>query len=50
MEKVLSVFIDESGDTGFGYGAFKYYVVSLVFHNQSDNISSQLDKFKNDCF
>ena len=48
MKKVLSVFVDESGDTGFEYGASKYYVVSLVFHEQNNNISSQLNKFKDD--
>lgn len=48
MEKVLSVFVDESGDTGFEGDASKYYVVSLVFHNQSDDISSQINKFKSD--
>lgn len=48
MKKVLSVFVDESGDTGFSYGASKYYVVSLVFHEQNIDISSQLNKFKDD--
>lgn len=48
MKKVLSVFIDESGDTGFEYGSSKYYVVSLVFHDQSNDITHQLNKFKND--
>lgn len=48
MNKVLSIFIDESGDTGFEYGASKYYVVSLVFHEQNNDISSQLNKFKDD--
>ena len=48
MKKVLSVFIDESGDTGFEFGASKYYVVSLVFHEQNNDISSQLNKFKDD--
>lgn len=45
---MLSVFIDESGDTGFEFGASKYYVVSLVFHEQNNDISSQLNKFKDD--
>ncbi len=30
--KKLSVFVDESGDTGFENGTSNYYVVSLVFH------------------
>lgn len=48
MKKILSVFVDESGDTGFENGASKYYVVSLVFHEQNNDISSQLNRFKND--
>lgn len=44
----MSVFVDESGDTGFEDGASKYYVVSLVFHEQNNDISSQLNKFKSD--
>ena len=48
MKKVLSVFIDESGDMGFEFDASKYYVVSLVFHEQNNDISSQLNKFKDD--
>ena len=40
--KILSCFIDESGD----FGAFNphnpYYIVSAVLHDQSDNIESQL--------
>lgn len=47
-KKILSVFVDESGDTGFENGASKYYVVSLVFHEQNNDISSQLNKFKSD--
>ncbi len=38
MEKILSVFIDESGD----FGAFEphapYYIFSLVLHDQSESI------------
>ena len=48
MKKVLSLFVDESGDTGFEGDASKYYVVSFVFHNQSIDISSQINKFKSD--
>ena len=35
MEKVLSVFVDESGDTGDSGQTSKYYIVSFTFHNQS---------------
>ncbi len=48
MEKVLSVFVDESGDTGYSVDTSKYYIVSFVFHDQHDDISSQLDKVKNE--
>lgn len=34
----LSVFVDESGDFGeYDYHA-PYYIISLVFHNQSHDI------------
>ena len=39
MEKILSVFIDESGDFGFIKDASKYYLITLVFHDQSIDIS-----------
>ena len=32
MKKILSVFIDESGDFGFIKDASKYYLTTLVFH------------------
>lgn len=48
MEKVLSIFVDESGDTGYRGDTSTYYLVSFVFHNQQDDISSQLDKVKNE--
>ena len=48
MEKILSIFVDESGDTGFAGDTSKYYIVSFVFHDQSDDISSQLGKVKNE--
>jgi hypothetical protein len=38
---VLSIFVDESGDFGT---RSDYYVVSLVFHNQKDDISSAVSK------
>lgn len=45
MEKVLSVFVDESGETGDSGQTSKYYIVSFTFHNQSDDITSQLDSW-----
>lgn len=46
MEKILSVFIDESGDFGFIKDASKYYLITLVFHDQSIDISSNIEKIK----
>ena len=46
MEKVLSVFVDESGDTGDSGQTSKYYIVSFLFHNQSDDISNEINKLK----
>ncbi len=41
-EKILSVFIDESGDFGpFEYHA-PYYIVSMVLHEQAQNIDSNI--------
>ena len=36
MGKILSVFIDESGDIGFIKDASKYYIITFVMHNQND--------------
>ena len=48
MKKILSVFCDESGDSGFSQKKPQdFYIVSLVFHNQKDDISSQLNRFSN---
>ena len=35
MGKVLSIFIDESGDVGFIKDASKYYIITFVMHNQN---------------
>ena len=40
----LSIFIDESGDFGPFQQHSPFYVLSLVLHDQSDNISGHLDK------
>ena len=47
MQKRVSVFIDESGDFGFIKDASKYYLITLVFHNQNDDISNNIDKIAN---
>ena len=39
----LSIFVDESGNTGpLPYNSL-YYMISLVFHDQDDDISSDID-------
>ncbi len=40
----LSIFIDESGDFGPPQDHSRFYVLSLVFHDQSDDITSHLAK------
>ena len=44
----LSVFVDESGDFGeYDYHA-PYYIISLVFHNQSHDIQFDLSHFNDE--
>ncbi|MDO5329787.1 MAG: DUF3800 domain-containing protein [Coriobacteriia bacterium] len=42
--KILSVFVDESGD--FGTNS-KYYLLSFVFHNQTNKIEKPIQYLKN---
>lgn len=44
-EKILSVFIDESGDFGPYEIHAPYYLVSMIFHNQSTDISENIKVF-----
>lgn len=46
MAKILSIFMDESGDVGFIIDASKYYIITFVIHNQSDDINSNINKIK----
>ncbi len=39
MTKTLSCFVDESGDRG---GKARYYLLTLVLHNQADSISEKI--------
>ena len=41
--KVLSVFIDESGDFGQYKPHSPFYIVTLVFHDQSVDISANIN-------
>ncbi|WP_034442301.1 DUF3800 domain-containing protein [Butyrivibrio sp. AE2032] len=42
MEKVLSIFIDESGDFGDYSKISPFYIVSMVFHDQNADISEDV--------
>lgn len=42
----LSIFIDESGDFGTYDPASPYYLFSLVFHEQQNNISVELERLE----
>ena len=41
--KELSIFIDESGDFGDYSFHSPYYIITMVFHNQSININNQVE-------
>ncbi len=45
MERELSIFCDESGGMG---GMSKYRLVTLVFHDQSDDISECISRYRKD--
>lgn len=44
-KKILSIFIDESGDFGPYEIHSPYYIISLVLHNQNHNISKNIKEF-----
>lgn len=44
--KVLSIFIDESGDFGDVVNTSPYYIVTFVFHNQSSDICGNIERFE----
>lgn len=44
-KKLLSVFVDESGDDGFGKeGSSEFYIFTMVFHDQRIGIESNVEK------
>lgn len=43
--KILSVFIDESGDFGPYESHAPYYLVSMILHDQTNNISKDIRRF-----
>ena len=42
--KRLNIFVDETGEFGFGKGSSKLYGVSFTFHEQEDNIMLEINK------
>lgn len=46
-EKILSVFIDESGDFGAFDPRAPYYLVAMVLHDQSIDISAEITAMEN---
>lgn len=44
-EKILSVFIDESGDFGPYEPHVPYYLVAMVLHNQNIDITENIKMF-----
>ncbi|MCM1160667.1 MAG: DUF3800 domain-containing protein [Roseburia sp.] len=46
-EKILSVFIDESGDFGSYDSHAPFYLVAMVLHNQDINITKNIDDLEN---
>ncbi len=45
--KELSIFVDESGDFGEYKQHVPYYIITMVFHDQSNDISSNITKLNN---
>lgn len=43
MMKRLNVFVDETGEFGFGKNASELYGVSFTFHDQDDDITEELN-------
>lgn len=46
--KELSIFVDESGDFGEYSPHSPYYIITMVFHNQNDDITENIEKFNNE--
>ena len=45
--KRLNVFVDETGEFGFGKNASELYGVSFTFHEQNEDIMEELNKLNN---
>ncbi|MBR2067237.1 MAG: DUF3800 domain-containing protein [Solobacterium sp.] len=46
--KNLSVFVDESGDFGMNKKSSPYYIITMVFHDQSFNMQDQIARLENE--
>lgn len=44
VDRILSVFVDESGDFGEVKDRSSYYLVTLVFHDQQFDITEGIDE------
>lgn len=44
-ERILSIFFDESGDQGLTKSQSPFYILSMVFHDQSRDISEHISNF-----
>ena len=42
--KILNIFVDETGEFGFGKGTSNLYGVSFTFHDHNDNIMHEVNK------
>ena len=45
--KTLSIFVDESGDFGEYEQHAPYYIVTMLFHDQSVDVSSKIKQLDN---
>ncbi len=48
MKKTLSIFVDESGDFGAYSPHSPYYIVTMVFHDQNNDITTQIQKLEDE--
>ena len=50
MQKTISVFVDESGDFGKYDKRCPYYIITMVFHDQANDIGEDLNKLNERLF
>lgn len=48
--KTLSIFVDESGDFGDYSKHSPYYIIAMIFHEQSKDISSEITRLNHELF